>query len=99
MRILLINQYAGAPRYGMEYRPYHLAVEWRRLGHDVTIVGGNYSHLRFQNPPQTTVATAEDIDGVRFVWLPSPTYRGNNIGRARNILAFAVGVLRASGDL
>jgi len=24
MNILLINHYAGAPQYGMEYRPYYL---------------------------------------------------------------------------
>ena len=50
MNILLINHYAGSLEYGMEYRPYYLAREWVKLGHNVTIVGANFSHLRIKQP-------------------------------------------------
>ncbi len=57
MNILLINHYAGSPRYGMEYRPYYLAREWVRLGHRVTIVAASYSHLRIEQPAMESRVT------------------------------------------
>ena len=50
MNILLINHYAGSPRHGMEYRPYYLAREWVRLGHQVQIVAASWSHVRSVQP-------------------------------------------------
>ncbi len=46
MNILLINHYAGSPELGMEFRPYYMAKEWVKMGHQVLIVGGSFSHLR-----------------------------------------------------
>ena len=49
MNILLINHYAGSPELGMEFRPYYMAKEWVKMGHQVLIVGGSFSHLRKYN--------------------------------------------------
>lgn len=84
MNILLINHYAGSPEYGMEYRPYYLAREWVKMGHNVTIVGANFSHLRIKQPK----ANEECIDGIRYVWLETPIYQGNGMGRIKNMLSF-----------
>lgn len=84
MNILLINHYAGSPEYGMEYRPYYLAREWVSMGHNVTIVGANFSHLRIKQPK----VKEERIDGIRYIWLETPTYQGNGIGRIKNMLSF-----------
>ena len=84
MNILLINHYAGSPEYGMEYRPYYLAREWVKLGHNVTIVGASFSHLRIKQPQ----AGEESLDGIRYVWLDTPAYQGNGIGRIKNMLSF-----------
>ena len=46
MNILLINHYAGSPELGMEFRPYYMAKEWVKAGHQVLIVGGSFSHSR-----------------------------------------------------
>ena len=45
-RILLINHYAGSPEMGMEFRPYYFAREWSKMGHEVWVIAGDYSHLR-----------------------------------------------------
>ena len=50
MNILYINHYAGGPEYGMAFRPHYLAKEWKKMGHNVTIVGASYSHLRKKQP-------------------------------------------------
>lgn len=49
MNILLINHYAGNPELGMEFRPYYMAKEWVKQGHEVLILGATYSHLRKSN--------------------------------------------------
>ena len=50
MNILYINHYGGGPQYGMEYRPFYLAREWLRAGHEVTIVAASHSHVRSKEP-------------------------------------------------
>ena len=88
MNILLINHYAGSLQYGMEYRPYYLAREWVRLGHQVTVVGASFSHLHIRQPRVHGKVTEENIDGIRFVWLKTPAYQGNGLRRAWNVAAF-----------
>lgn len=77
MNILLINHYAGSREYGMEYRAYYLAKEWVKQGHDVTIVAATFSHLRTENPAIAKDYQSETIEGIRYVWLKTPTYEGS----------------------
>jgi hypothetical protein len=77
MRLLLVNHYAGSPRHGMEFRPYYLAREWVRAGHEVTIVAASYSHVRAVQPEVAGEPREELIDGIRYRWLPTPHYAGN----------------------
>jgi glycosyltransferase involved in cell wall biosynthesis len=95
VNILLINHYAGTPALGMEYRPYYLACEWVRLGHQVHIIAANVSHVRTKQPEVGT----EVVDGITTTWLPTPRYSGNGIGRVRNIAAFLQGVWRMTDAL
>lgn len=86
MNILLINHYAGGLKYGMEYRPFYMAREWIKMGHSVTIIGADFSHLRKKQPE----AGEEIIDGIRFIWLKSLKYEGNGIKRVCNIFKFVL---------
>lgn len=95
MRILLINQYAGAPSLGMEYRPHWMATEWQRLGHQVLVVTGDYSHLRRTQPAQGQ----STVEGVDFLTLATPRYRENGVGRFVNIMAFRRQLNRSSKTL
>ncbi|MBP5988449.1 MAG: glycosyltransferase family 4 protein [Piscinibacter sp.] len=92
MNILYVNHYAGAPAYGMEYRPYYLAREWVRAGHKVRVLAGSYSHVRARQPtPPAGDAPAqwlERIDGIEYVWYRTRPYSGNGLGRVRNIAEF-----------
>ena len=88
MNILLLNHYAGSPALGMEYRPYYLAREWVRAGHTVTIVAASFSHVRSHQPELGAAALEDTLDGIVYRWLPTPAYRGNGLGRVRNIAAF-----------
>jgi glycosyltransferase involved in cell wall biosynthesis len=84
MNILYINHYAGSPRLGMEYRPYYLAREWMRVGHRVQMLAADFSHVRSTQPPPGD----EQVDGIAYRWYATPPYRGNGLGRVKNIWAF-----------
>ena len=88
MNIFLINHYAGSPEMGMEYRPYYFAKEWIRMGHNVTILVANNSHIRQYNPELDNDIVDEDIDGIKYIWVKTPKYEGNGIGRIKNMFAF-----------
>ncbi len=89
MKILLVNHYAGSLQHGMEYRPFYLAREWVRNGHQVTILAASFSHVRTRNPDLNSQHILEEnIDGIRYVWLKTPTYPGNGMKRGINILSF-----------
>jgi glycosyltransferase involved in cell wall biosynthesis len=76
----------------MEYRPYYLAREWVRAGHDVRIVAAGYSHVRGRQPcthgEVINRRTIEIVEKIQYVWYPTPPYKGNGIGRILNIWAF-----------
>lgn len=88
MNILLINHYAGSPDMGMEFRSYYMAREWAKSGHNVTIIAGNFSHLRRKNPSVGGDFTKEVIDGINYFWVKSGSYEGNGIKRAITMARF-----------
>ena len=102
MKILLVNHYAGGPRWGMEHRPYQLAREWVRTGHEVTIAAASYSHLRHAQPERAVagpIVVDEIIDGIDYRWYPTPPYHGNGWARFANVRAFLAGLRRDASYL
>jgi glycosyltransferase involved in cell wall biosynthesis len=97
MRILYLNHYAGSPQHGMEYRPYYLAREWVRTGHEVQMIAASYSHVRTRQPEMGQgTSRDETIDGIGYRWHATPPYAGNGVGRVRNIATFLGRVWRES---
>lgn len=96
LRILLINHYAGSVHHGMEFRPYYLAREWLRAGHQVRILAASVSHLRLLNPAAGSGPVWESIDGIEYVWYPTPAYDGNGVRRVANMMSFVWQLYRAS---
>lgn len=90
MNILLVNHYAGSPQMGMEFRPYYFAKEWIKLGHNVTILAANNSHLRKRNISIAKSFTEEIIDEIKYIWVKTPKYKGNGISRVINIFSFVL---------
>lgn len=90
MNIVYIEHYAGAPQYGMEYRPYHLAREWVRSGHKVHVFAASFSHVRAKQPQLGGRGDEyqEIIDGITYHWVSACFYRGNGWGRLKNISDF-----------
>ena len=88
MNILYIEHYAGSDKYGMEFRPFYMAREWVKMGHTVTILAADFSHLRKVNPVVEKDFQTETDSGVDFVWLKTNKYRRNDLMRVKNIYCF-----------
>ena len=88
MNILYLEHYAGSPEMGMEFRPYYLAREWVKAGHDVRIAAGDYSHLRGKNPAVSADFETQETDGITYVWVKTGTYSGNGVSRALSMFRF-----------
>ena len=93
-KILYIDHYAGSVVHGMEFRPYYMAREWIKMGHQVSIVAASHSHLRLRNPAVSNELTVERVAGVDFVWLRTPPYSGNGYDRVWNIISFVRALYR-----
>ncbi len=76
--IWIINEYAGTPYHGMEFRHYYLGKELVKLGNKITVVSSSYSHL-FKNLPTNR---KDKIDGVDYLWLKTFNY-GNSHNKKR----------------
>ena len=68
--IWIINEYAGSPYHGMEYRHYYLGKELNKLDNKVTIISSSYSHL-FKTLPKKK---KENIDGIDYLWIKTFNY-------------------------
>lgn len=94
MNILYIEHYAGSPEMGMEYRPFYLAKQWVSMGHTVTIIAGDYSHLRRKNPVVSTDFQSKKIDEIEYVWIKTGSYQGNGLNRAVTMFKFVYKIIK-----
>jgi len=94
MNILLINHYAGSAQMGMEYRPYYFAQEWKKHGHNTTIVAATFSHIRTHNPEINGNYAFVDNDGIEYLWIKTPKYASNSPKRFINMLVFIFRLFR-----
>lgn len=93
--VWFVNQYAGSPVHGMEFRHYELGRELAALGHTVVVISGSYSHLFVRQPTTTGTYTVEDVDGLTYCWVRVPAYRrAMSAGRVLNMFMFAARLYR-----
>ena len=91
MHIWIVNHYAITPDLPGGTRHYDIGRELVRKGHDVTIVAASRHYTTAEETKtyrQGSDFLVETIDGVRFVWVRTMPYRGNGIGRVRNMFEF-----------
>jgi len=68
--IWIINDYAGSPYHGMEFRHYYLGKQLIKLGYSINVISSNYSHLFNKLPEESK----ENIDGIDYLWLKTLNY-------------------------
>ncbi|OOF59114.1 glycosyltransferase family 4 protein [Rodentibacter pneumotropicus] len=73
--IWIINQYASTPETGIGGRHYYLAEELSKLGYQVYVIAGSYSHLlRESQKLQDDFMIEEVAPRFSFVWVSLPAY-------------------------
>lgn len=74
--ILIINEYAGSPSYGMTFRHYYLAKEFIKQGYKTKIVSGSFSHFLKKYPIMDEgIFKKEKVDNVDFIWIKVLKYK------------------------
>lgn len=96
MNILYICHYAGTPKYGGADRIYHMSREWVKMEHNVMVLAASYTHVQFVHPDEIKEKNIEDIDGIKYLWYPTPRYNKNGFARFKNILSFLIQVYKDS---
>lgn len=99
MNIIYIDHYAGSDYHGMEFRPYYLSKEWHKMGHNVTIIAADYSHLRKNNPTIAQDWEESRIEGIAYNWVKISRYEGNGIKRILSILQFVTKISLHAKDI
>jgi glycosyltransferase involved in cell wall biosynthesis len=90
MRIWIVNHYADPPD-GLATRSFDIARRLVEKGHPTTIFACSFSHYHLK--PARRLGPrfwlAEDIEGVRYVWIAGSSYRGNDWRRVLNMVVFS----------
>lgn len=99
MKIWICHQYALAPHHAGVTRHFMLAREFVQRGHDVTIIAAAISH---KNPEGCALRDDEKFrqevyDGVKFLWLRTPSFSEKKILRVWNMLFFSFRILALRG--
>ncbi len=93
--VWFVNQYAGSPQHGMEFRHYELGRQLVELGARVVVISGSYSHLFAHQPAVRATYQLEDVDGLTYCWVRVPPYdRAISVGRVRNMVVFMLRLFR-----
>lgn len=90
MNIWILNQYASTPDQQMT-SSYDLANELARRGNKVTMFASGFSHyksreLRLHDKEKWKI---EHYEYIRFIWLKTTPYKGNDWRRVINMLSYA----------
>ncbi len=86
--VLIINHNAGSVHHGPNFRSYYVARSLIDLGFQVTIACSSFSHKLTKLPIVDGSYSEESVDGVRMIWLKTPTYH-SSFQRLWNYICFA----------
>jgi len=97
-KIWILNHYAISPDMAGGTRHYDLGRELIKRGYRVTIFASGFDHSTkkyIKIHPQERFRI-EDYNGVRFFWLNTVPYYGNNWRRVLNMISYGIRVLGIS---
>jgi glycosyltransferase involved in cell wall biosynthesis len=91
MNLLILNHYATCPRTPGGTRHYQLARGLVDAGWDVSIIAASVNHLSGeQRLSDDESIRIEMVNGVRFVWIRTPPYRGNGMKRIWGMIVYSL---------
>jgi glycosyltransferase involved in cell wall biosynthesis len=100
MNIWFLNHYADAPDR-QATRTYDLGKQLVARGHRVTVFAAGFNHYSRKEERIRAGETyrEENCDGVRFIWLKTFPYQGNDWRRVVNMLSYSWRAFRIGSGL
>ncbi len=92
MKVHIINQYVRLPWQDGGNRHFLIARELVRRGHDVTLIASPVSYVS-GHPDADIQPGLTEYEGVKVLWLATPSYASHSLSRIWNMLVFAVKVV------
>ncbi|KKM10725.1 hypothetical protein SY88_11525 [Clostridiales bacterium PH28_bin88] len=96
--VWILNHYAVSPDMAGGTRHYDLGRELVKRGYEVTIFASGFDHntKKYIKITPEEKLKVEDYEGVRFVWLNTVPYYGNDRRRILNMVSYGVRVVGAA---
>jgi len=90
MTIWILNHHALTPQMSGGTRHYDFAKELISRGHNIVIISSSFHYSKYSELKEygDSKYINENIDGIQWVWLKTPPYRGNGIARVKNMLSY-----------
>ena len=91
-KIWIINHYALAPSQGGLSRHFYFSKFLAQKGDTVRIFTSSAIHntdVNMIKPEEKTLFKEAEVDGQIFTYIKSNQYKGNGLGRIKNMLGFA----------
>jgi len=100
-RLWILNHYAVTPDLPGGTRHFDFGTELVKRGHEVTIFASGFGHKTrtYVKVNRTERFRVEMYDGVRFIWINTFPYSGNDWRRVLNMLSYSWRVLGCTKDL
>jgi UDP-N-acetylglucosamine:LPS N-acetylglucosamine transferase len=91
MNIWIFNHYALTPEMSGGTRHYDFAKELIKRGYSVTIIASSFHYSKHEEKKKygsNEEYIQENIEGIDFIWLKTPSYFGNGISRVKNMISY-----------
>jgi len=94
--IWILNHHALTPQMSGGTRHYDFARELISRGHKVAIISSSFHYSKYTEMKEYEEKEhiCEYVDGIEWVWIKTPPYKGNGVARVKNMLSYTSKVLR-----
>jgi len=94
--IWILNHHALTPQMSGGTRHYDFARELISRGHKVAIISSSFHYSKYTEMKEYEEKEhiCEYVDGIEWVWIQTPPYKGNGVARVKNMLSYTNKVLR-----
>lgn len=93
-RILIVCHYAQQPPYNTMLRYHNWGKELIKRGFKVTILAASVVHNTDIDVVDKIGKNSDQVDGIRYLYIKTPMYSGNGLGRIKNMMTFSSSLIK-----